>query len=138
LTRSTRTLLVLSVLGVGGVVALDLMARRYADLLDRAPGDGASAGAIGAAPAPGGGSRAAGEAERLVEAYVRVREDLASNGVEPGGAEAALARALAAHDLGPTAWARLRTLHRDWAAGEPVAPAFAASFEARRDRLGAP
>jgi hypothetical protein len=122
MARETRTLVVLAVLAVGGVVALDLMARRYTDLLD--PGDPGEIAAAGADA----------EADRLVEQYVRVREALAES-ASAADTEAALTRALAAHGLGRTAWMRVEAMHRQWAAGRAVAPAFAAAFDARRDRL---
>ena len=64
MTRQARTLIVLGVFGVCGVVALGAMARRYAALLETRV----------AVDAP---AATAAEAERRVNAFVLAREDLA-------------------------------------------------------------
>jgi uncharacterized protein YdiU (UPF0061 family) len=64
MTRQTRTLLVLGLFGVCGVLALGAMARRYATLLEARVGTKAPA-------------ESAAEAERRVNAFVVARERVA-------------------------------------------------------------
>jgi hypothetical protein len=123
--NTTRTLLILLVLAVGGVTSLAFLAYRYTRLVEN-------------------GATFRGETARRVEAFIAVREAMCEEiDSWPGGSPRPAAlilvrdRALLLHGLGTVAYAETRESYRSWLegrlrAGTPMASA----LEGRRDDLG--
>ena len=133
MTRTSRTILVMGLMAVGGVAALTWMAQRYGQALSRQPG-AAEAGDARLPPA---------DAERLVAAYVSVaraldaaRTNVSSDREREDATRVALSRALALHDLTPERYRQLETLEQAWRAGSADVPrAYREALERQRDRV---
>jgi hypothetical protein len=131
MSRQTRTLLVLLVLGLCGTVVLALMAHRYLRLLG---------------PPGGGGGAVAAAALADVDAFIEVRRtvrealDARARATDSDLArvQAARDRALARSALDAAAYARVRSAYRAWRAGRVDAgAALGAALEQRRAALEA-
>jgi len=131
MTRNTRMILVMGLIAAGGVVSLAWMAQRYGDVLTRRDAAPRSASAEELPDA---------DADRLVEAYLRVRMSLAEVRTHAPGAAGdpgvALGEAIAAEGLAPEQYQELDAMHRAWRSDSPEVPeAYRAAFERRRHRL---
>ena len=133
MTRQARTLIVLGLFGLFGVVALGVMARRYGALLEARVASGGS-------PA-----RTAAEAERRVRAFVVVRELVAD---EVGRShdrpvperrerlERVLEHALDTERLDRDEYERIASMLRTWdRAGTPPAAPYLSPLSRRRAYL---
>ena len=122
--NSTRTILILMVLAVGGLSALGFIAYRYTRLLE---GNGISAE----------------DAARRVNAFIRVRQGMRSeidswNDGDPHreSLTAVRDRALALHAIDLAAYAEVRQFYRAWRRGRLRAGTpMAAALEGRREVL---
>lgn len=133
MTRGTRTIVVMGLIAVGGVVSLAWMAQRYGDVLSRRGG--------AARPQATTDELPDSDADRLVEAYLRVRSILAgAHDDSPAAAQergVTLTEALAAHGLAPEQYQELEAMHRAWRSDSPEVPAaYREAFDRRRERLG--
>ncbi len=141
MTRQARTLIVLGLFGLFGVVALGVMARRYGTLLEARVASGAASGAASG----GSAARTADEAERRVRAFVVVRELVAD---EVGRShdrpvperqerlERVLAHALDAERLDREEYERIASMLRTWErAGTPPAAPYLSPLSRRRAYL---
>ena len=132
MTRQTRTLLVLGLFGVCGVLALGAMARRYATLLETRVG----------ARAP---AESAAEAERRVNAFVlareRVAEEIARSAAAPENErrqrlEQALTQTLAREGLSRDEYERIAGMLAAWEReGTPPAAPYLSPLARRRAYL---
>ena len=132
MSRQARTLLVLGLFGLFGVVTLGVMARRYGALLE-------------ARQATGGPARTDAEAERRVSAFVAVRERVADEvGRSQGRTEAerqerierVLLHALESERLERDEYARIASMLRTWDAdGSPPPTPYLSPLSRRREYL---
>jgi hypothetical protein len=132
MTRQTRTLIVLGLFGVCGVLALGAMARRYATLLEARVG----------AKTP---AESAAEAERRVNAFVLVRErlaeEIARSAAEPAAErrrrlEQVLTERLAREALARDEYERIAAMLAAWERdGTPPAAPYLSPLARRRAYL---
>ncbi|MCP3980373.1 MAG: hypothetical protein GY716_13810 [bacterium] len=130
MTRQTRTLIILAVVGVGSVVVLGAMAQRYARLLER---DAAS---------PARSAPRLGDAQRQIEAFVRVRRSLRLaidiEGARPTDTELLRVRdrALVVEGLEASTYERMLADYLDWKhARGAQGGLMRADLDRRRDQL---
>ena len=134
MSRQARTLVLLGVFALVGVVALGVLARRYGTLLE------AQARSGPALPA-----RSEAEAERRVAAFVTVRERLADELGRSRGRPAAevqerlarvLAYALESERLDRAEYERIGSMVRDWERqGAPPPAPYLSPLARRREYL---
>jgi hypothetical protein len=148
MTRQSRTLLILGVMGIACVVLLGLMANRYGAILQRMKETEESRpratthAAAPQIPAPAGSTEVSGAAPaQAVASYIVVRRALKErlDAPEVDGETAFVVereRALSDNGVRPTEYARVRGLYREWR-HEPasVERDYAEIFRRRRAEL---
>lgn len=137
MTRPTRTLLILGVMAIGGLIALAMMAQRYGEALEGRQHR--------AAPRRQGEGTHAADAEHHVIALVSIRRALktALDGQRDrtetevrAALRSTLSDQLRAHDLDRDEYRRIESVFRAWRAGNEEVPAgYREALDRRTDEL---